>query len=143
VARIRGRKVPLNVSFAAHSPYVAAAADKMRGIIDAVEIRTPEVPVVSAIDGSVLTTADAVREALKDQMAAPVRWIQVVETLTRMRVEEWVELGGGGVLTRMLKDFDLPTLTGISYEECKARLLQQAQTLLPKKEPGKDAAEES
>ena len=143
VARIRGRKIPLNVSFAAHSPYVAAAAEKMRGIIDAVEFRPPEVPVVSAIDGSVLTTADAVREALKNQMAAPVRWIQVVETLTRMRVEEWVELGGGGVLTRMLKDFDLPTLTGISYEECKARLLQQAQTLLPKKDPEGDAVEES
>jgi [acyl-carrier-protein] S-malonyltransferase len=140
VARIRGRKIPLNVSFAAHSPYVAAAGEKMRGIIDAVEIRTPEVPVVSAIDGSVLTSADAVREALKNQMAAPVRWIQVVETLTRLRVEEWVELGGGGVLTRMLKDFDLPTLTGISYEECKARLFQQAQTLLAKEEPGRDPA---
>src|SRR5215212_11197857 len=29
VSRIRGRKVPLNVSFAAHSPYVAAASEKM------------------------------------------------------------------------------------------------------------------
>ena len=134
VTRIRGRKVPLNVSFAAHSPYVAAAAEKMRAVIDAVEFRTPEVPIVSAVDGSVLTTADAVREALKDQMAAPVRWIQVVETLTRLRVEEWIELGGGGVLTRMLRDFDLPTLSGVSFEEWKARLFHQAHTLLPKKE---------
>src|SRR5215203_4507238 len=30
VSRIRGRKIPLNVSFAAHSPYVAAASEKMR-----------------------------------------------------------------------------------------------------------------
>ena len=134
VARIRGRKIPLNVSFAAHSPYVAAAGERMRTIIDAVNIKPPEVPVVSAIDGSVLTSADAVREALKNQMASPVRWIQVVETLARLRVEEWIELGGGGVLTRMLKDFDLPTLNGIPFEEWKARLFQQAQTLLPKKE---------
>jgi [acyl-carrier-protein] S-malonyltransferase len=134
VARIRGRKIPLNVSFAAHSPYVAAAGERMRTIIDAVNIKTPEVPVISAIDGSVLTSSDAVREALKNQMASPVRWIQVVETLARLRVEEWIELGGGGVLTRMLKDFDLPTLNGIPFEEWKARLFQQAQTLLPKKE---------
>src|SRR5215207_9603866 len=30
VSKIRGRKIPLNVSFAAHSPYVAAAGEKMR-----------------------------------------------------------------------------------------------------------------
>src|SRR5918996_5524133 len=34
VSKIRGRKIPLNVSFAAHSPYVAAAGEKMRGVLD-------------------------------------------------------------------------------------------------------------
>src|ERR687889_867192 len=57
VSRIKGRKIPLNVSFAAHSPYVAAAGEKMRGVLDSVEFRKPEVPIVSAIDGSVLTSA--------------------------------------------------------------------------------------
>ncbi|HEV2741565.1 MAG TPA: ACP S-malonyltransferase [Rubrobacter sp.] len=132
VSRIRGRKIPLNVSFAAHSPYVAAAGEKMRGTLDAVEFRTPEVPIVSAIDGSVHTTAEAVRDALKNQMVAPVRWVKVVETLAKMRVEEWVELGGGGVLTKMLKDFEIPSLKGITFEDLRARLPQQAQNLLRK-----------
>jgi [acyl-carrier-protein] S-malonyltransferase len=132
VSRIRGRKIPLNVAFAAHSPYVAAAGEKMRGVLDTVEFRTPEVPIVSAIDGSVHTTAEAVRDALKNQMVAPVRWVKVVETLAKMRVEEWVELGGGGVLTRMLKDFELPSLKGITFEDLRARLPQQAQSLLPR-----------
>jgi [acyl-carrier-protein] S-malonyltransferase len=132
VSRIRGRKIPLNVAFAAHSPYVAAAGEKMRGTLDAVEFRTPEVPIVSAIDGSVHTTAEAVRDALKNQMVAPVRWVKVVETLAKMRVEEWVELGGGGVLTRMLKDFEIPSLKGITFEDLRARLPQQAQNLLRK-----------
>ena len=134
VSKIRGRKIPLNVAFAAHSPYVAAAGGKMRGALDAVEFRTPEFPIVSAIDGSVLTTAEAARNALKNQMVAPVRWVRVVETLAKMRVEEWVELGGGGVLTRMLKDFELPSLKGITFEDLRARLPQQAQNLLPRKE---------
>ena len=132
VSRIRGRKIPLNVAFAAHSPYVAAAGEKMRGVLDTVEFRAPEVPIVSAIDGSVHTTAEAVRDALKNQMVAPVRWVKVVETLAKMRVEEWVELGGGGVLTRMLKDFELPSLKGITFEDLRARLPQQAQNLLRK-----------
>jgi len=134
VSRIRGRKIPLNVAFAAHSPYVAAAGEKMRGVLDTVEFRAPEVPIVSAIDGSVHTTAEAVRDALKNQMVAPVRWVKVVETLAKMRVEEWVELGGGGVLTRMLKDFELPSLKGITFEDLRARLPQQAQSFLPRKE---------
>ncbi len=132
VSKIRGRKIPLNVSFAAHSPYVAAAGEKMREVLSSVEFKAPEVPIVSAIDGSVLTTAEAAREALKNQMVAPVRWVKVVETFAKMRVEEWVELGGGGVLTRMLKDFELPSLKGITFEDLRARLPQQAQNLLRK-----------
>ncbi|HZY65946.1 MAG: ACP S-malonyltransferase [Actinomycetota bacterium] len=130
VSKIRGRKIPLNVSFAAHSPYVAAAGERMRGILDSVEFHRPEVPFVSAVDGSVLDSAEAVKDALKSQMEAPVRWVRVVDTLARLRVEEWVELGGGGVLTRMLKDFEV-SLRGVTFEDLRNRISQQAQNLLP------------
>lgn len=136
VSKIRGRAIRLNVSFAAHSPYVAAASEKMRDVLQSVEFRRPEVPVVSAVDGSVLETGDTVKEALERQMVAPVRWTKVVETLTRMRVEEWIELGGGGVLTRMLRDFELPSLRGVTFEDLRVRLSQQAQHLLPRKDEG-------
>src|SRR5215213_1231701 len=134
VSKIRGRAVQLNVSFAAHSPYVATAGEKMRGVLDSVEFHVPQVPIVSAMDGAVLTKAEAVEEALKEQMVAPVRWVRVVETLAKMRVEEWIELGGGGVLTRMLKDFELPSLNGITFEDLRARLYGETQNLLPRKE---------
>jgi [acyl-carrier-protein] S-malonyltransferase len=136
VSKVRGRKVPLNVSFAAHSPYVAAAGEKMREVLDTVEFLKPEVPIVSAIDGRVLTSAEAVKEAFKNQMVAPVRWVKVVETLARMRVEEWIELGGGNVLTRMLKDFELPSLRGITFEDLRTRLYGQAQNFLPRSNGG-------
>jgi [acyl-carrier-protein] S-malonyltransferase len=87
---------------------------------------------VSAIDGSVLTSAGAVKEALKSQMVAPVRWVKVVDTLARMRVEELIELGGGGVLIRMLRDFELPSLKGITFDDLHSRLSQQAQNFLPR-----------
>ena len=130
VSNIRGRKIPLNVSFAAHSPYVSAAGEKMRDILESVEFRRPEVPFISAVDGSVLDSAEAVKDALKSQMEAPVRWVRVVDTLARLRVEEWVELGGGGVLTRMLKDFEV-SLRGVTFEDLRSRISQQAQNLLP------------
>ena len=64
-------------------------------------------------------------------MVAPVRWVKVVETLARMRVEEWIELGGGGVLTRMLEDFEIPSLKGITFDDLRTRLYGQAQNFLP------------
>jgi [acyl-carrier-protein] S-malonyltransferase len=134
VSKIRGRKVPLNVSFAAHSPYVAAAGEKMRGALGSVDFHVPQVPIVSAMNGAVLTSAEGVKEALKEQMVVPVRWVRVVDTLAKMRVEEWVELGGGGVLTRMLRDFELPSLRGITFEDLRVRLYGGAQNLLPHKE---------
>jgi [acyl-carrier-protein] S-malonyltransferase len=139
VSKIRGRKIPLKVSFAAHSPYVAAAGEKMREVLDSVEFHVPQVPMVSAMDGAVLTSAEAVKEALKGQMVAPVRWVKVVETLAKMRVEEWIELGGGGVLTRMLKDFEVPSIRGVTFEDLRARLYGQAQNLLPRKDNGEPA----
>ncbi|TCJ20707.1 ACP S-malonyltransferase [Rubrobacter taiwanensis] len=122
---VRARAVRLNVSLAAHSPYVAAAGEKMREALNTVEFRRPQVPVISAMDGSVLESAEAVKAALEEQMVAPVRWVKVVETLTRLRVEEWVELGGGNTLTRMLRDFEI-SLRGVSLEELRSRLSQQA-----------------
>jgi len=134
VSKIRGRAVRLNVSFAAHSPYVAAAGERMREVLDSVEFRRPEVPIVSAVDGSVIETADKAKEGLKGQIVAPVRWVKVVETLARMQVEEWIELGGGSVLTRMLRDFELPSLKGVTFDDLRARLYGQAQSLLPRKD---------
>ena len=141
VSKIRGRKIPLNVSFAAHSPYVAAAGERMRDILDSVEFSRPEMPFVSAVDGNILDNADTIKDALKSQMEAPVRWVRVVDTLARMRVEEWVELGGGGVLTRMLKDFEV-SLKGVTFEDLRNRISQQAQNLLPGN-TGEDQAPQS
>jgi hypothetical protein len=36
----------------------------------------------------------------------------------------------------MLKDFELPSLKGITFEELRARLSQQAHSLLPRKDEG-------
>jgi [acyl-carrier-protein] S-malonyltransferase len=48
-----------------------------------------------------------------------------------MRVDEWVELGGGGVLTRMLRDFEIP-LRGLTFEDLRSRLSEGAQNFLPR-----------
>jgi [acyl-carrier-protein] S-malonyltransferase len=103
--RIKGRAVPLNVAGAFHSPLMRDAARALSRLLEEVEVERPEVPMVSATDGAVLATADDVRLALGNQMLSPVRWVAVVERFEELGVEEMVEAGRDGTLTRMLRDF--------------------------------------
>ncbi len=102
---LRGRKVRLQVAGPFHSPLMAEAAAEMDGLLLEVRFSEPEIPMVGASDGELLTTADAVRGALRNQMLSPVRWVVVVERLLELGVREIFEAGEDGTLTRMLRDF--------------------------------------
>jgi [acyl-carrier-protein] S-malonyltransferase len=114
---LRGRKVRLQVAGAFHSPLMAEAAREMDGMLEAVEFDEPDIPMVGAADGVVLTTADGVRGALRNQMLSPVRWVAVVERLLELGVREFVEAGEDGTLTRMLRDFKRKDVMGTTVGE--------------------------
>jgi [acyl-carrier-protein] S-malonyltransferase len=114
---LRGRKVRLQVAGAFHSPLMAEAAREMDGMLEAVEFDEPDIPMVGAADGVVLTTADGVRGALRNQMLSPVRWVAVVERLLELGVREIVEAGEDGTLTRMLRDFKRKDVMGTTVGE--------------------------
>jgi [acyl-carrier-protein] S-malonyltransferase len=110
--RVRGRKVRLEVSGAFHSPLMKGAARGMDALLREVELDEPEIPMVGATDGAVLTTAEEVRVALRNQMLSPVRWVAVVERLLDLGVREIFEAGEDGTLTRMLRDFKRKDVEG-------------------------------
>jgi [acyl-carrier-protein] S-malonyltransferase len=115
--RVRGRKVRLEVSGAFHSPLMAGAAREMDALLGEVELEEPEIPMVGATDGAVLTTAEEVREALRNQMLSPVRWVAVVERMLDLGVREIYEAGEDGTLTRMLRDFKGEDIEGRTAAE--------------------------
>jgi [acyl-carrier-protein] S-malonyltransferase len=103
--RVGGRKVRLGVAGAFHSPLMLEASVALEARLSQVAVLDPRVPMVSATDGSVLATAADVQLALRNQMLSPVRWIAVIERFLSLGVEEIVEAGEDGTLTRMLRDF--------------------------------------
>jgi [acyl-carrier-protein] S-malonyltransferase len=117
---LRGRKVRLQVAGAFHSPLMAEAAREMDGLLEEVEFDEPDIPMVGATDGAVLTTAEGVRGALRNQMLSPVRWVAVVEKLLELGVREIFEAGEDGTLTRMLRDFKRKDVTGTTVGEVLA-----------------------
>ena len=109
---LRGRKIRLQVAGAFHSPLMVEAAKEMDALLEAVEFDEPEIPMVGATDGALLTTADEVRQALRNQMLSPVRWVAVVERLLESGVREIFEAGEDGTLIRMLRDFKRKDVAG-------------------------------
>jgi [acyl-carrier-protein] S-malonyltransferase len=110
--RVRGRKVELNVAGAFHSPLMLEASRAMNAMLAEVALLDPEIPMVGATDGGVLATAGDVRLALGTQMLSPVRWVAVIERFLSLGVEEIVEAGEDGTLTRMLRDFRRKEIEG-------------------------------
>src|SRR5215212_3890519 len=110
--RVRGRKVRLEVAGAFHSPLMAGAAREMDELLGEVEWEEPEIPMVGAASGELLTTAAEVRDALRNQMLSPVRWVAVIERLLDLGVLEIFEAGEDGTLTRMLRDFKRKDVKG-------------------------------
>jgi [acyl-carrier-protein] S-malonyltransferase len=110
--RVRGRRVELDVSGAFHSPLMAGAAREMDELLAEVALEEPQIPMIGATDGALLTTAEEVRQALRNQMLSPVRWVAVVERLLDLGVREIFEAGEGGTLTRMLRDFKRKDVEG-------------------------------
>jgi [acyl-carrier-protein] S-malonyltransferase len=114
---IKGRKVPLGVAGAFHSPLMEGAAARMEKLLAGVEFAEPGVPMVGAADGEVLETGRAIRAALRGQMLLPVRWAAVMERFFEMGVDEIFEAGEDGTLTRMLLDFKRKDVRGVSAKE--------------------------
>jgi [acyl-carrier-protein] S-malonyltransferase len=105
LARERGvrRAMALNVSGAFHSPLMAPAAERFATLLDAAAFRDSSVPVACNVDGDATRDAAALRDRLRRQLTAPVRWVDCVTTLVSLGVDTLVEVGPGSVLSGLAK----------------------------------------
>ena len=105
LARERGvrRALPLNVSGAFHSPLMAPAAERFGALLDRAAFRDATVPVVCNVDAEAVRDAEGLRERLRRQLTAPVRWVDCVNTLLELDAGALLEVGPGSVLTGLAR----------------------------------------
>jgi [acyl-carrier-protein] S-malonyltransferase len=107
VAAAKGFKtVPLKVAGAFHSPFMQPAADRMAQVLAGVPFAPPKVPVVSNVTAAVHGDGESIKKLLVQQIIAPVRWYQSIETLRGRGVDKWIEVGPGRTLTGMMRKID-------------------------------------
>ncbi|MFF8001839.1 ACP S-malonyltransferase [Streptomyces sp. NPDC007917] len=95
------RTVRLNVSAPLHSRYMRPAAEAFGRFLDGFTLRPPTIPVLANVD-AMPYTADTLGERLTAQITSPVRWTDTIRRLMGQGDFEFVELGPGQVLTKLV-----------------------------------------
>lgn len=92
------RAVVLNVSGPFHSRLLTGAGEKLKSVLDELEIRQPEIPYVANVNAEYITDKDDIEPLLVDQVSSSVRWQQCVEKMVENGVDTFIEIGPGRTL---------------------------------------------
>ena len=95
----RGVLLPVSAPF--HSSLLKPAADKLAERLAQIPFATPAIPVIHNVDVAEHAAPDAIRAALAQQAANPVRWTATVRRMAELGVTHVVECGPGRVLAGM------------------------------------------
>jgi [acyl-carrier-protein] S-malonyltransferase len=113
-----GTVIPLRVSGAFHSPYMQAAAQEFKALLESIELNPLQVPVVANVDGRPYQSVAEIRDKLVQQITAPVLWQDTMEYLHDENVDVFIEAGPGEVLRKLAK---------INIAGCKAFALDKTE----------------
>jgi [acyl-carrier-protein] S-malonyltransferase len=100
------RAVKLAVSIAAHSPLMESASQDFRKALDATTFLTPQMPVYANVTAAPLTSVEAIRDELGNQLIHSVRWTESVTAMIGAGAQRFIELGPKDVLSGLLKRID-------------------------------------
>lgn len=104
LAKERGAKaIPLKVSGAWHSPFMARAAEEMRQALGETPFSEPVRAHVPNTTGRPTKSATEIALEIQNQLTSPVRWVQTVQALLEMGVDTFIEAGPKNVLSGLIK----------------------------------------
>jgi malonyl CoA-acyl carrier protein transacylase len=102
--------MPLPVSAAFHSRYMAGAAKAFADFLAPMSFAAPKIPVIANVTARPYPkgngngdSSEPVKSLLVDQIAKSVRWTQSIRFLLSQGVTQFGEMGPGNVLTRMVQ----------------------------------------
>lgn len=98
--------MPLQVSAAFHSRYMADAARAFADFLAPMSFAAPKIPVVANVTAQPYPTRDSsepVKSLLVNQISHSVQWTQSVRYLLSQGVTQFSEMGPGNVLTRSVQ----------------------------------------
>ena len=95
--------IRLAVSGGFHSPLMQSAAAEMAGLLQGITFSAPVIQVVANVTADWISDPDAIKAALVEQVAGPVRWTETLQRLDQAGVDAYTEFGSGTVLAGLVK----------------------------------------
>ncbi len=97
------RVIPLAVSAPSHCTLMAEASNRLAALLDTIEFRDPEMPLVNNADAILLTNAEKIKSSLIKQLSRPLLWEDSVRRIVSGGIDTFVEVGPGRVLSGLIK----------------------------------------
>jgi [acyl-carrier-protein] S-malonyltransferase len=108
------RALKLPVSVPSHCALMTSAADKLSDKLQEVVLEIPKMTLIHNVDVASHNAAEVIRNALKEQLFKPVRWVDGIKYMHDQGVTTFVECGPGKVLMglnrRIVKEADHMTM---------------------------------
>ncbi|KAJ9514529.1 hypothetical protein QJQ45_016261 [Haematococcus lacustris] len=95
--------VRLAVAGAFHTEYMQPAVAKLLTALDATDLRTPRIPVISNVDAQPHSDPATIRQILAQQVTSPVLWENSLKTLFDKGLGKSYEIGPGKVIAGIVK----------------------------------------
>lgn len=105
LAKAQGCKkvIPLPVSVPVHTPLMQPAADRLAKDLATVRWSDLSAPLVNNAEAKAINRAHEIQASLVRQLPSSVLWEDSVQTMGRMGVTTFVEIGPGTVLTGLIR----------------------------------------
>lgn len=110
------RAILLPVSAPFHSTLMQPAADRLKEVLDSIEVADAKIPVYANVTAKPETRGEEIRDVLVKQAASPVQWETSVRNMIADGVDTFIEVGPGRVLTGFVKKIDR-SFTGQNVED--------------------------
>jgi [acyl-carrier-protein] S-malonyltransferase len=100
------RAVMLAVSAPFHSELMRPAQERLESDLRQIAFAPLQIPLVTNVDASVITSGEEARGALVRQVTLPVRWEDSMHELMEAGATTFVEVGPGRVLSGLLRQIE-------------------------------------
>ena len=99
--KIKNIKLPVSSPF--HCELMRGATEKMRAEITKAEFKKPEINIISNVTAQQTNDPNEIKRLLIEQIEKPVRWREIVINMIDSKVEKFIEIGPGKVLSGLVK----------------------------------------
>ena len=118
------KSVPLKVSGAWHSALMKEAENDFKNFLEPIPFNTPQSGIMFNTTGGPAKDPHEIKSIMAKQLCSPVKWYDLVCRLREEKVEIFVEVGPGRVLSGMLKKILPKTYPSKTYNVNNMKTLE-------------------